>query len=1259
MPPDKSPNIDYVAPGLEVYEPDYAFPNMIVGNTDCVTWPFLRREIGHNWYVDRRNDRCGFINRDEAAILYNSAKLFAGKSCLEIGCHRGWSTVHIAASAGSLDAIDPVLSDQNWLQDIKASFEAAGVLDRIVLYPDVSPDAVKRIGQTQHKRWSFIFIDGNHEGAAPREDAAVAARFAADTAMIMFHDLVSPDVAAGLDYLRSRHWNTMIYQTMQIMGVAWRGEVDPICHTPDPSQFFRLPTHLTSYRISGVNAATESHPEVRRAEQALARLLDRYVSVLQRVQAGLEPAFENERARAVAAETAHASARNDFVRATARKMELDAELANERARAEAAEAELEGIRNTITYQAESISALHHQLMAINDALQHQSLLKSFFRSGLRVGRWGVRRLPLPIRVFVKNAIGHQNLPPLAGDREVEATKPPVGASLLAEAEQLAALIRGSELFDAADYAARVCDLAGLDPAVHYVLRGESAGHRPSGLFDPVFYAKIYPDVRNVPNKLVHYLQHGRAEGRGHLSITSQLLSGRSALDTGRETILLVVHDASRTGAPILAYNIARRLALEKNVVALLLGGGELVEDFKRTCVVTLEGPVIPSEIDDVVRRLIDLSPVAYAIVNSIASQAVMRPLAMLNVPVVALVHEFASYMMRGQMVSVLGWATKIVFSAEITVASARQDDPNLDCRQVHVLRQGRMDLPPRDTVALADEARLIRNRLRPDGNTKDFIVLGVGAIQIRKGVDLFLSCAKTVASLRLRRSVRFVWIGDSIEPIYQSFLDEQLARAELSDTVVFLEQVADLDPAYGLADLFFISSRLDPLPNVAIEAMLRGLPVVCFDRATGIAEVLREDPTTHLGVVPHLDISAAAQVISNLADDSEAYNKIREATRRLAARTFDMGEYVRRIDVLGHEAAEEVRQREMDIGTISADTLFDLDLSAGRDPTSRSRTEAIGEFVRSAAALGNGQTPVAHYRRPAPGFHPLIYEYENGQRYERGRVNALAHFIRSGKPAGPWMHSVITPDSHPVGGSGLRVAVHGHFYYSELAEEFIQKLNANRCQADLFLSTDSEDKAMTLRRATQKYDRGEVLIRLCPNRGRDIGPFLTLFGGNILSGGYEIVGHFHGKRTLSLDDRTIGDVWRNFLWQNLLGERHPMADIVLAHFRDNPHLGLVFPEEPNLCGWDQNLKMASDLAQRMGMALPLPTFLDFPVGTMFWARTSALKPLFDLGLRWNDYPEEPAPFDGTLLHAIERLLPLVSGHAGFGYATTHIKGVAR
>ncbi len=241
---------DYVAPGLQTVMPDCCFPNLVIGDTQVQSWPYLRREVLHNWYVDRRYPSVGFLNRDEAHILYNSALQFSGKPALEIGCWLGWSACHLALAGVHLDVIDPLLRNSDFWTSVSDSLAAAGVSDRVNLYPGTSPQKVRELFTQKQQPWSLIFIDGDHEAPAPLEDALVCSQYAAPDALILFHDLAAPDVALGLDYLKAQGWHTMIYQTMQIMGVAWRGQAQPVNHKPDAQVSWLLPEHLQGYAIS-------------------------------------------------------------------------------------------------------------------------------------------------------------------------------------------------------------------------------------------------------------------------------------------------------------------------------------------------------------------------------------------------------------------------------------------------------------------------------------------------------------------------------------------------------------------------------------------------------------------------------------------------------------------------------------------------------------------------------------------------------------------------------------------------------------------------------------------------------------------------------------------------------------------------------------------------------------------------------------------------------------------------------------------------
>ena len=221
--------------------------------------PLFRKHIAHTWYIDPDFPYCGFLSRDEAHILYNLALQFRGRRCLEIGSHVGWSTVHFALAGVHLDAVEPQLSsDPRILLALIDSLRRAGVQKHVNLVPGFSPAAVSSLvskstlspqGQVDPAlsplKWAMIFIDGNHDGEGPLEDARIAEVHAADDALIMFHDLAFPDVAKGWRYfLENQSWKTCIYNTQQIIGIAWRGNARPIHHIPDPTFDWALPEHL-------------------------------------------------------------------------------------------------------------------------------------------------------------------------------------------------------------------------------------------------------------------------------------------------------------------------------------------------------------------------------------------------------------------------------------------------------------------------------------------------------------------------------------------------------------------------------------------------------------------------------------------------------------------------------------------------------------------------------------------------------------------------------------------------------------------------------------------------------------------------------------------------------------------------------------------------------------------------------------------------------------------------------------------------------
>lgn len=838
-----------------------------------------------------------------------------------------------------------------------------------------------------------------------------------------------------------------------------------------------------------------------------------------------------------------------------------------------------------------------------------------------------------------------------------------------------ALVRDSGLFNAGFYSGTPEALrTAQSPIAHYLEFGEAAGIAPSPEFDPAYYLRRNEDLAVLPlgGLLLHYVRCGREEGRIGRSALQQLDFPLGKFDPAKPCMVVAAHEATRTGAAILSWNLAAEFSRTYNVVVLLRRGGPIEDTFISVACAVLVLPgdtgVQPAELEILAERVIETYNPAFVVANSVESRYFVPAFEQLGVPCVALVHEFSSSVRPlGILNEMFEQTSRIVFSAQIVADAAVRDYATLSARAYTVLPQGPCKLPAGTDAPVTDiESDGIPQRLAAmhgDLSSLDpetFVVVGLGTITARKGVEFFIAAADRARRLAPERKIVFAWVGKcyGFDAPYLQALLEQIERADLISTFFFWGELADLDPVYARADVVFLSSRLDPLPNVAIDASLAGVPLVCFDRASGIAEILGALPETTQLVVPYLDAAAAAEVIVAMAQDAALHETLGNAVRRAAVGHFDMVSYAHRIEALALASVVTASEVLADETFLQQSGRFNAELYAGMALNKRSVNAHITHYLRSSSLVAPRGRPRTGLlvRRPLEGFHPLIYAGEAVGYDEARDSDPLVHFLRAGRPAGRWLHSVIRPPSNVPVATTLKVAVHAHFHYVELFPDFARRIRCNLTPADLFLTTTSPEKAAELRRMINAARVPRATVLLVENCGRDIGPMLCSLPSKVFTD-YDVVGHFHGKRSPHVEE-AIGGAWREFLWQHLMGDAHPMMDAVLQAFALDPTLGLVFAEDPHLNDWDLNRQHADLLAVRMELG-PLPAHLDFPQGTMFWARPAALRPVLELGLSPADFPNEPLPIDGTLLHALERILPFAAAKTGYIYATTYVESQRR
>ena len=211
-----------------------------------------------------------------------------------------------------------------------------------------------------------------------------------------------------------------------------------------------------------------------------------------------------------------------------------------------------------------------------------------------------------------------------------------------------------------------------------------------------------------------------------------------------------------------------------------------------------------------------------------------------------------------------GWWLRRTLSrcdAVIAVSEALADRvecvaPQLKGR-IRVLRNG----VDRERFVARSDRRLLRQELFPDGAT----ILSVGNLVPLKGHDV------VIEALGLLPGVHAAIVGSGPE---ERALKELAERLGLAARVRFLGNVAQgrLVELYNAADVTVLASSSEGLPNVVLESLACGTPVVASN-VGGVAEILTSSDAGTL--VSNRTPRAFADAISSLLERVPASDTVR------------------------------------------------------------------------------------------------------------------------------------------------------------------------------------------------------------------------------------------------------------------------------------------------------------------------------------------------------------------------------------------------
>ena len=375
-------------------------------------------------------------------------------------------------------------------------------------------------------------------------------------------------------------------------------------------------------------------------------------------------------------------------------------------------------------------------------------------------------------------------------------------------------------------------------------------------------------------------------------------------------IIFVGHDASRTGAPIQLLHLLRWLKADSDSSfhILLNDGGPLEEDYQAmapTWVMSreLSRPSGWAGRVPLLRRWLRLRRGArlrqtlrafgpqliYA--NTAATRPPLEFLADLDVPTIVHIHELDIAIK--EFIGVNNFALVKSRASHYIAASAAV--------RTNLLTNHRISADAIDVVH-----EFIATKIGPSGEREGRrrlceelgldpgarFIGAAGALEWRKGSDLFVQLALAICRRDPGRSVHFLWLGGQVNGTEARLLRYDVDKAGLGSRVHFLGARSNPLDYIDLFDIFALTSREDPYPLVVLEAASLGKPIVCFEGAGGAPEFVEDDCGF---VVPYMDVGAMVDRILVLLDSDELRGRLGDAAQRKVRQRHDLNAVAPRV----------------------------------------------------------------------------------------------------------------------------------------------------------------------------------------------------------------------------------------------------------------------------------------------------------------------------------------------------------------------------
>lgn len=527
-------------------------------------------------------------------------------------------------------------------------------------------------------------------------------------------------------------------------------------------------------------------------------------------------------------------------------------------------------------------------------------------------------------------------------------------------------------------------------------------------------------------------------------------------------------------------------------------------------------------------------------------------------------------------------------------------------------------------------------------------ISGAGHIQPRKGVHLFLEIIAEIArsinkypNLSGKRIVA-TWVGKPKNKTeYTLYIESKanwLAREFPNLEINILAHCSNYIEHIQDSDIFLCPSTVDPLPNVVLDALQIGVPAFILKGCNGHEDSYRSHGLSELIMEPSCIESSANTCLSLVNSSVENQRLVKRKISQLLSSYPSHSEYAKIVK-------KQAKLASLIYLKISKSSSFTI--KSGWESVLRKYgsyfvpyqfPERQTEYGALVAGLHN------YWGCPSRVASPLTAKYD----YKRLIAKFMPKDRASNMPQPRREMAVIIDPQKEAIKSEVGYDVHIHSFYPDICEEILHRIELLPKLPRKVLITyprGLNKETINLQNSTSlDLDFVET-----PNIGRNIIP-LKHINGRIES---DYLVHLHTKKSLHSNPKII-EAWNKYLLSTLIGKGGSSSRLInILDTMVSKSIKLAYPLEPTYQHLGRNAAGMNNLLRRLHKHniisgslndLSAEMFYSYPCGLMFVASKDFVQTILAPMISVINYDEvkEPLPYDGTMLHAAERCIPLLA-----------------